>query len=136
MAYHASGMAGNCQLRKGSARKPLDMGAALAELLLDALKTSVEVIDTADHGLPLRGEPGDDERHRGPQVGGHDLRATQAVNAGDEGGVALEIDAGAKTRELLHMHEAVLEDGLAHLRGAVGRAHQGDELGLQVGGEA
>src|SRR5436190_21427349 len=98
------------------------MGAALAELLLDALEATIEMIDTADHGLPLRGKPGDDERHRGPQVRGHDLRTAQARDAGDKGSVALEIDAGAKTRELLHMHEAVLEDGLAHLRGAVSRA--------------
>ena len=76
------------------------------------------------------------ERDRGPEIGGHDLRAAQAINPGDEGGVALELDLGAKPRQLLHMHEAVLEDGLAHLRGAVRHAHQRDELRLQIGGEA
>ena len=36
-----------------SAREPLDMGPALAELVLDALEAAVEVIDPADDGLPL-----------------------------------------------------------------------------------
>ena len=44
--------------------------------------------------------------------------------------------SGAKPGQLLHMHEAVLEDRLAHLRGAVRHAHQRDELRLQIGGEA
>ena len=51
----------------GLARKPLDMGAALAELLLDALEAAVEVIDPADHGFALGGKPGDDQRHRSAQ---------------------------------------------------------------------
>ena len=58
------------------------------------------------------------------------------LHAGDHGGVALEVDAGAEPRQLLHMHEAVLEDRLAHGRGALRHAHQRDELGLQIGGEA
>ena len=57
-------------------------------------------------------------------------------HAGDEGGIAFEIDTRAEPRQLLHMHEAVLEDGLAHLAGAVGHAHQRDELRLKIGGEA
>ena len=49
----------------GSVRQPLDMGAALAEFVLDALEAAIEMIDTADHGLPLRRKAGNDERHRG-----------------------------------------------------------------------
>ena len=44
--------------------------------------------------------------------------------------------SGAKPSQFLHMHEAVLEDRLAHLRGAVRHAHQRDELRLQIRGEA
>ena len=43
------------------ARKPFDMGAAVAELLLDALEAAVEVIDAADHRFALGGEAGDDQ---------------------------------------------------------------------------
>src|SRR6185312_2093879 len=98
----------------GLARKPLDMGAAVPELLLDALEASVEVIDAADHGFALGGKPGDDQRDRSAQVRSHDLRTSQSLDAGHHGRVALEIDAGAEPRKLLHMHEAVLEDGLAY----------------------
>ena len=43
---------------------------------------------------------------------------------------------GAEAGELLHVHEAVLEDRLADARGALGPRHQGHELRLQVGREA
>jgi hypothetical protein len=46
----------------GSVRQPLNMGAALAEFVLDALEAAVEVIDPADHRLPLRRKPRNDER--------------------------------------------------------------------------
>ena len=85
---------------------------------------------------PWAGKPGDDQRHRGAQVGRHDLGAEQAVDAGHERGIALELDAGAKPSQFLNMHEAVLEDGLAHRRGAARHAHERDELGLQIRGEA
>ena len=49
----------------GSARQPLDMGPALPQLVLDALETAVEMIDTVDHRLPLGGKPSNYERHRG-----------------------------------------------------------------------
>src|SRR3990170_9168086 len=137
MGLPRSGATRNDELTEwGSARQPLDLGAALAELLLDPLEAAIEVVDAADHRLALRGEAGDDQRHRGAQIGGHDLRAGQAAHAGDEGGIAFEVDTGAEPCQLLHMHEAILEDRLAHRGGALGRAHQGNELGLQIGGEA
>ena len=80
------------QIASDSVGQPLDLSAALGELILHALEAAVEVIDPADHGFPLRGKPGDDERHRGPQIRGHDLRAMQAIHAGDESGIALELD--------------------------------------------
>ena len=58
-----------------SVRQPLDMGAALAEFVLDAFEAAIKMIDTADHGLSLRRKAGNDERHRGAQVGRHDLCA-------------------------------------------------------------
>src|SRR4051794_22269257 len=111
------------------------MGAAVPELLLDALEASVEVIDAADHGFALGGKPGDDQRDRSAQIRRHDLRTSQPLDAGHHGSVAPEIDAGAEPRKLLHMHEAVLEDRLAYGRGALRHAHQRDELRLQVSRE-
>ena len=58
------------------------------------------------------------------------------ANAGDGRHLAVEMDVGAEAGELLHVHEAVLEDRLADVRGAVGAADQRHELGLQVGREA
>src|SRR5262245_66565152 len=111
-------------------RETLDLGPALAELVLDPLEAAVEVVNPADRRFPLGGETGDDERDRGPQIRRHDRRALEPAHPRDEGRVALELDAGAEPRQFLHTHEAVLEDCLAQLRCARGGAHQSDELSL------
>src|SRR5688572_11078383 len=64
-----------CSTREALAGKPFDMGPALAELLLDALEAAVEMVNTADQCLALRGKPGDDQRYRGAEIRGHDLGA-------------------------------------------------------------
>ena len=69
----------------------------LAELFLDSLEASIEVIDATDQGFALGSEAGDDQRDRRTKIRGHDFRAVQPLDAGDYGGVALEIDAGAET---------------------------------------
>ena len=50
--------------------------------------------------------------------------------------VAVQVDVGAEAGQLLHVHEAVLEDRLADHAGALGARHQRHELRLQVGREA
>src|SRR5262245_27672807 len=70
-----------------------DVGAAGDQLVLEALKAAVEVIDAVDHGLTFRREAGDDQRHRSAQVGRHHGRALEAVDAFDGGGLAIEVDA-------------------------------------------
>ena len=57
------------------------------------------------------------------------------IGAGDDRRVALELDMRAETRELLHMHEAVLENRLGDARDALGARHQRHELRLQIGRE-
>src|SRR4051794_32035634 len=89
---------------ESSPADPLDLGAAAAELVLEALKTAVEVIDAIDHGLALGGERGDDERHRGAQIRGHHRGALELLHALDGGGLAVELDVGAEPHQLLHMH--------------------------------
>src|SRR5262249_39087179 len=100
--------------------QPLDRRPTCRELVLDPLEAAVEMVDAVDHGLALGGETGDDQRHRGAEVGRHHLGAPEPVDAGDGGDLAIEMDVSAEPGELLHVHEAILEDGLADLRDAVG----------------
>jgi hypothetical protein len=93
---------------RNSGRQPLDMGPALAELVLDPLEAAVEMINPANDGLSLGGEPSDDERHRGAQICRHDLRAEQAVDAGDKGGIALELNTGPEPSQFLAMHMSAM----------------------------
>ncbi len=122
--------------RAGSAADALDRGAAGGELVLQPLEAAVEVIDAVDHGLAFRRERGDHERDRGAQVGRHDRRALEHVDTFDGRALAVELDAGAKPRQLLHVHEAVLEDGLGDAGGSLRPRHQRHQLRLQVGREA
>src|SRR5271154_4964063 len=118
------------------ARDARNVGAAGAKLLLQPLEAAVEMVNPVHDRLPLRGETGDDQRDRSPQVGRHDRRAAQAPDAADDGGVAFELDARAEARKLLHVHEAVLEDRLLDARDAARARHQRHELRLQIGREA
>src|SRR5690349_21046298 len=93
--------------------KTLDVGAAVAKLLLERLKPAIEVIDAMQHRVALSRERGDDQRHRSPEVGRHDGCAGKLFDAADFGTVPLQLDVGTKTRQFLDMHEAVLEDSLA-----------------------
>src|SRR5581483_3326331 len=91
-----------------SAADALDRGAAGAELVLEALEAAVEMIDAVHHRLAFGGERGDDQRHRGAQIRRHHRRALQLLDALDGGGLAIEMNARAEPRQLLHVHEAVL----------------------------
>ena len=58
------------------------------------------------------------------------------LGAGDDGLTAFDADVGAHARQLLGVHEAILENGFGDEGDALGLGHQGHELGLQIGGEA
>src|SRR6056297_792131 len=55
----------------GSVREALDARPAGGELRREPLVAPIQMIDAGDHGLPLRREPGEDQRDRRAQVGGH-----------------------------------------------------------------
>src|SRR5579862_2709077 len=97
---------------RGLAGQALDCRAAAAELVFQPLKAAVEVIDAVDDGLAFGGERGDDERHRGAQIGRHHRRAFERLDTFDGGAFAIKLDARAEPRQLLHVHEAVLEHRL------------------------
>src|SRR5262249_48076766 len=99
------------------------------------LEAAVEVVDAVDDGLAARRQTGDDQAGRGAQVGGHDLGAAEFGNPLYAGFAAADRDLGPKAPQFRHVHEAVLEDGLANNAFGVGQGHQGHEVGLQVGGE-
>ena len=104
--------------------------AATSELLFQPLKTPIEVINAIDNGLALGGQRRDHERDRRAQVGGHDRRAGETLDAFDGRAFAVELDARAEPRQLLDMHEAVLEDRLRDVRGAARARHQRHQLRL------
>src|SRR5215831_4509922 len=114
----------------------LDGGAAGRELVLEPLEAAVEMIDAVDDGLALGRKRRNDERDRGTQIGGHDRRALERAHALDGGALAVELDMRSEPHQLLHVHEAVLEDGLADARGSFGPRHQRHQLRLQVGRES
>ena len=115
---------------------PLDVGPAGGELLLEPLVAAVEMIDAVQGRLALGGEAGDGERHRGAQVGRHDVGAAQPRHAAHQGRLVMDGDVGAHAHQLGHMHEAALEDRLGDHRRSLGAGHQRHHLRLQVGREA
>ena len=97
------------------------LGAERAELLLERLVAAIEVVDAVDHRLALGHQAGDDQAGRGAQVGRHDGRALQPLDAAHDGGIALDRDVGAEALQLERVHEAILEDGLGDRRAVPSR---------------
>ena len=65
---------------KASARQPANIGAELAELLLDVFVAAVDVIDAIDNGLTLRHQAGEHQAGGSTQVGCHQRGGRQAVS--------------------------------------------------------
>ena len=64
-------------------------------------------------GLALGDQAGDHQAGRGAQVGRHHGRARAAASTPlHDRGVALDLDVRAQAQQLVHVHEAVLEDRL------------------------
>src|SRR5207237_7337049 len=81
------------QQRARSARAdPFDVGADRLELLLKPFIAAIEMIDPVDLGHPVRDQTGQDEAHRGAEIGRHDGRADQAAHPPHDGGEAPAID--------------------------------------------
>ena len=91
------------------------------QLLLEPLIAAVEVVDAQHLGLALGGEAGEDQAHRGAQVGRHDLRAGQPLDAVDDRRAAANLDLGAHAAKLGDVHVAVLEDRLLEEALALGQ---------------
>src|SRR5258706_9634012 len=98
---------GSSALDPCGSMNPLDARAELRELFLDALVTTIEVIDPIDPRFALRDQTRDDEARRGAQVGRYDGRALQLRNAAHDRGVSRDLDIGAETLHFQCMHEPV-----------------------------
>ena len=99
----------------------LDVRAAAGQLFLQPLEAAVEVIDAVDHGLALgrerRRSPARPRRaDRSPSPARPRSCSTPSTMAVSPSSWM----SRAEPRQLLHMHEAVLEDRLGDARGALG----------------
>src|SRR5690606_37132165 len=101
-----------------------DFRAERLQFFFDALVTTVDVVDAIDQGVAFGDQRRDHQAGRSPQVGRHDWRALEFLGAGNDGGVAFNLDLRAHAVQFVHVHEAVFEDGLDHGTGAFGnRVH-------------
>src|SRR5271166_735024 len=116
--------------------KAFDTRSARPKLLFEALKASVEVINPVHCGFAARHKPGYDEGNRSAKIGSHDFGAPERLSAADLGHIALHRDVSPEPRQFLHMHKPVFEDGFANVRFALGAAHHGHKLGLEIGRKA
>src|SRR5690606_5508131 len=90
--WGASAPVPRADARFPSARDAFDLGAAAAELVFQAFEAAIEMIDAVDHRLALGGQAGNDQRHRGAQVGGHDLGTLELGLAVDSGHLPVDAD--------------------------------------------
>ena len=113
-----------------------DVRANGAELAHQILVAPLDILHAAEFGGALGGQTGDDQRRTGPQVAGLDRRAYQLVGALDDGHLAVHLDAGAQTFQLVHVLEAVgTVDTLGDEAGALRQRQHGGDLRLHIRGE-
>src|SRR5215208_5148341 len=89
-----------------------ERGSAGRKLVLQPFKAAVKVVDAIDHSLALGRERGDHERYRCAQIGRHHLCPLELIDTLYGRDLARKLNTSAKPRQLLHVHEAVLENGL------------------------
>ena len=116
-----------------------DLCAQGGEFIDDALVASLHIVDVLDIGGAFGGEAGDDQSGTGPEilcVDGGTLQLA-VTNAGDIGGLALNLDLGTHVFKLRAVaEEAGLVDGLGQAAHAGGQNHADADLGLHIRGEA
>ena len=114
-----------------------DIRAHGTELAHQILITALDILYAAQLRGALGGQSGDDQRRAGPQVTGLDGSADQLVDTLDHGDLAVHLNVGAQTLQLVHILEAVgTVDTLGHKAGALCQRQHGGDLGLHIRGEA
>src|SRR3990167_1504902 len=117
------------------ARHAADLGPEQLQLFLDALVTTVDVVDAVDQGIAFCYQGTDHQAGRSPQVGGHHWSAFELLDTGNDGGVALDQNLRAHAVHFIDVHETVFKHRLDHCASTFGNRVQGDELRLHVGRE-
>src|SRR5581483_3617289 len=97
-----------------------DLRTHAAQLLLDMLVATVNVVDAVHNGLAVGNQRSQHQRSRRPQVGSQHRRRAQGSLPFHDGAVAFDLDIGSHAHQFLRVHEAVLEDILRDYRSAVG----------------
>ena len=93
------------------------------------------MIDAADHGFPLGGQSGKDQRDRGAQIGRHHPRAFQPLDARHSGRATVNVNPRTHAHQFGRMHEAVFKDLFFQHRNPVGGAQKRHHLRLKIGGK-
>ena len=114
-----------------------DIRAHGTELAHQILVAALDILHAAQLGGTLGGQSGDDQCRAGPQVTGLDGGAYQLVDTLDNGNLAVHLNVGAQTLQLVHILEAVgTVDTLGHKAGTLCQRENGGDLGLHIRGEA
>src|SRR5687768_443812 len=92
---------------RGEIADAADSRAQARELFLDPLVAAVEVIDALHGGGATRDQSRQHQARGGAQIGRHDGGPVEMGHALHDRGIALDLDVGAETLQLLHVHEAI-----------------------------
>ena len=99
----------------------VDLGAEGAQLLVDLLVATVDLLNVADGGDAVGGEGGENEGHAGADVGAGDRLADQTAGTDDDGAMRVaEDDLRAHGDELVDEVETALVHLLMDDDGAFG----------------
>ncbi len=93
------------------------------------------MVNTVDERLSIGGESGQHKPCRGSQIGRHDRRSGEPLDARADRRIALELNIGTHALQFEDVLEAVLENRLGDGADAGGDRIQRTELGLHVGGK-
>src|SRR3546814_19331706 len=66
--------------------------------------------DVCSSDLALGNQAGDDQACRRAQIGRHDRRTFETLDAGDNGGIAFDQNLRAHAVHLVEVHEAILDN--------------------------
>lgn len=68
------------------------------------------MVSSADRGLTMSSETGEDQGGRGAEIGGDHMAGDEAINTIDRGGLAAALNVSAHASELFEMGEALGEN--------------------------
>jgi hypothetical protein len=104
-----------------------------SQFLFQMLVTAIQVVDAFDQRLALATSPAITRLAEARRSVAITVAPSSLATPCHEGRIAVDLDVGAQTLQLHSMHEAVLENGFANDRCALGHRIDRHELCLHVG---